>query len=187
MPRYNRKVLLNDLAYCIRQSPGCRLYSEVDAVSRQQTARSSGTLPLIASARKLLDLLLKLLLLFTIVPVVELALLIEAGQYLGVLPTVLVVLGTGFAGAVLARTQGLRALRRLQQAVADGRFPGEEIFDGVLILSGGLLLLTPGFFTDVIGLLALIPGSRALVKAAVENAVRRRLQTGAVHERWEPR
>ena len=132
-------------------------------------------------------MLVKLLLLFTIVPVVELALLIEVGQYLGVVPTIAVVLSTGFVGAILARSQGLRALRRLQEALASARFPGDEIFDGVLILSGGLLLLTPGFFTDLIGLSALIPGSRSLLKALLKTAARRRLQSGAIHAHWENR
>lgn len=130
-------------------------------------------------------LLVKLLLLFTVVPVIELALLIEAGQHLGVVPTVLAVLGTGFAGALLARNQGYLAIRRLQQALSVGRFPGEEIVDGVLILSGGLLLLTPGFLTDFVGLATLLPGSRAVVKALVKKAVRQRLKTGVVRARWE--
>ena len=130
-------------------------------------------------------MLVKLLLLFTIVPVIELALLIEVGQHLGVVPTVLAVLGTGFAGALLARNQGSLVARRLQQALSAGRFPGEEIVDGVLILSGGLLLLTPGFLTDFVGLAALLPGSRAAVKALVKRAVRHRLQTGVVRARWE--
>ena len=130
-------------------------------------------------------MLVKFLLLFTIGPVIELALLIEAGQYLGVLPTVMAVLGTGFVGALLARNQGYMAVRRLQQALSAGRFPGEEIVDGVLILSGGLLLLTPGFFTDFVGLATLLPGSRAVVKALAKRAVGRRLRTGAVRARWE--
>ena len=72
---------------------------------------------------------LRLFLLFALVPVVELALLIEAGQYLGVLPTVSLVVGTGAAGAALARSQGLQVLERLKQALANAAFPGEEIFD----------------------------------------------------------
>ena len=94
-------------------------------------------------------------------------------------------LGTGFVGALLARNQGYLAVRRLQQALSAGRFPGEEIVDGVLILSGSLLLLTPGFFTDFVGLATLLPGSRAVVKALAKRAVGRRLRTGVVRARWE--
>ena len=121
---------------------------------------------------------LRLLLLFTLVPVIELALLIEVGQYLGVLPTVALVIGTGMAGAALARWQGLLAFRRLQEALRQGAFPGEEIFNGVLILGGGLLLLTPGLVTDLIGFAALLPGGRNLIKAYLKKAVGQRLQSG---------
>lgn len=119
---------------------------------------------------------LRLLLLFTLLPVVELALLIEVGQHLGVLPTVILVVGTGAAGAALARSQGIRAFRRLREAVGAGSFPGDELFNGVLILAGGLLLLTPGLLTDLVGFAALIPGSRNLLKAYLKKTVRRRLR-----------
>ena len=141
------------------------------------------------------DMLLRLFLLFTLIPVIELSLLVEVGSRIGVSLTVAIVLLTGFAGAALARSQGLRALLRLQEAVREARFPGDEIFDGVLILAGGLLLLTPGFLTDLLGLCALVPGTRHLLKAAVKRQVRGRItvlgrrdggaderRTGAVHD-----
>ena len=127
---------------------------------------------------------LRLLLLFTLMPVIELALLIQVGQYLGVLPTVVLVIGTGAAGAALARSQGIQAFRRLQQALGAGTFPGDELFDAVLILAGGLLLLTPGLITDLVGLAALVPGTRHLVKTYLKRAVRRRLSSDAVHVRY---
>ena len=120
-------------------------------------------------------MLVKLLLLFTVVPVVELALLIQAGDSFGVLPTVGIVLATGLSGAWLARSQGVLALRRLQRELATAAFPAEEIFDGFIILVGGILLLTPGFMTDIIGLAALVPGSRYLIKLFLKREVRRRL------------
>jgi UPF0716 protein FxsA len=129
-------------------------------------------------------MLIKLFLLFAVIPVIELALLVEIGGRIGVAPTIAVVLTTGAAGAWLARTQGLLALQRLQQALGAAQFPGEEIFDGVLILAGGLLLLTPGFLTDVVGFLALVPGTRHLLTSLVKSQVRRRIKTpgsGAVH------
>ncbi len=123
---------------------------------------------------------LRLLLLFILTPVVELALLIEVGRLLGAAPTVALVVATGAAGAWLARSQGVRAFSRLRQTVASGTFPGEELFDAALILSGGLLLLTPGMLTDLIGLTALVPGTRRVVKGYLKRAVSRRLRPGAV-------
>lgn len=114
-------------------------------------------------------------------PVVELTVLIQVGQYLGVPLTVALVLGTGAAGAILARSQGMQALARLRQAVSAGSFPGDEIFTGVLILAGGLLLLTPGFVTDTVGFAALIPGTRGPIKTWLKNQVGRRLRPGEVH------
>ncbi|MFH1569543.1 MAG: FxsA family protein [Gemmatimonadota bacterium] len=125
-------------------------------------------------------MLLRLFLVFALLPVAELAVLMQASRTLGLLPTVALVLGTGAAGALLARSQGLRALRRLQEAVARGSFPGREIFDGILILAGGLLLLTPGFITDLLGFAALVPGTRHLIRLGLERAVRRRLGTAEV-------
>ena len=124
-------------------------------------------------------MLLRLFLLFTLLPVVDLALLVAVGSRIGVVTTVAIVLATGAAGAWLARAQGLRALRRLQEAIAAGQFPGDEILDGVLILAGGLLLLTPGFLTDLMGLCALVPGTRHILKAALKSQVRRRVRSGA--------
>ncbi|MDA0334041.1 MAG: FxsA family protein [bacterium] len=129
-------------------------------------------------------MLLRLFLLFTLIPVVELALLVEAGSRIGVAPTIAIVLLTGALGAWLARAQGLQALRRLQDALRAAQFPGEEIFDGVIILAGGLLLLTPGFLTDILGFFALIPGTRHLLKTLVKRQVQGRMpdkRGGAVH------
>jgi len=128
---------------------------------------------------------LRLLFLFTLVPVVELALLIEVGSYFGVLPTVVLVVGTGAAGAALARWQGMQALGRLQGALRQGTFPGEEIFNGVLILAGGLLLLTPGLVTDLIGFAALVPGSRNLIKAYLKRVVGQRMKTGDMYANYK--
>ncbi len=125
-------------------------------------------------------MLFRLFLLFALLPVIELALLVQIGSRIGVTPTVAIVLATGAAGAFLARAQGTRALRRLQEALRSGSFPGDEIFDGVLILGGGLLLLTPGLLTDAVGFAALIPGTRRLLKGFLERQVRRRLRPGEV-------
>ncbi|MFP3940615.1 MAG: FxsA family protein [Thermoanaerobaculia bacterium] len=103
---------------------------------------------------------LRLLLLFTTVPLVELALLLWIGRHIGVLPTVLLIFLTGALGAALARYQGLAAWQRLQDALAAGRLPGRELVEGFLILLAGAVLLTPGVLTDAAGFLLLVPPAR---------------------------
>ena len=105
-----------------------------------------------------------LILLFTLVPVVELALLIRLGQHIRVSYTLAVVILTGIAGAYLARSQGLAILRRIQEDINKGIMPADKIFDGMLILGGGILLLTPGLVTDLIGFMALAPFTRRLIR-----------------------
>ena len=127
---------------------------------------------------------LRLFLIFTVTPVLELALLIQVGQLLGIIPTIVAVLTTGAAGAALARNQGLTALRRLQRSVAEATFPGDEIFDGFLILMGGLLLLTPGFLTDLVGFAALLPGTRSILKVVIKREVRLRFNSRTKNVRY---
>ena len=117
---------------------------------------------------------LRLLLLFTIVPLVELFLLVKLGTVVGVGPTVALVIFTGVLGAWLARQQGLGVLRRLSEDLAVGRLPAEALIDGLLILIAGAVLLTPGLLTDALGFFLLVPQSRAVVhKAAVAKFGRR--------------
>ena len=122
----------------------------------------------------------RLLLLFTLVPVVELAVLIEIGQHLGMLPTVAMVLATGALGAALARREGIQAFHRLRDSIGQGSFPGEAILDGVLILGGGLLLLTPGILTDLLGFAALVPTTRYFIKYYLKTAIERRIRSGSI-------
>lgn len=103
-----------------------------------------------------------LLALFIAVPVLELYLLILIGSTIGALPTVLLVLGTAVAGVVLLRRQGLATLGRLQAAIQRGQAPAGELVEGALLLLGGACLLTPGFVTDALGILCLIPLTRRL-------------------------
>lgn len=128
---------------------------------------------------------LRLLILFTLVPVIELALLIELGESIGVLPTVGLVLTTGALGAMLARSQGSLAWYRLRTSLSQGTFPGEELLNGVLILAGGLLLLTPGMLTDLIGFAALIPGSRHIIKAYIKRRIRQHTISNEVEAKYE--
>jgi UPF0716 protein FxsA len=101
-----------------------------------------------------------LLLLFLLVPLVEIYLLIKIGGVIGAFPTVVLVVLTAVIGAALARHQGLATLRRLQTTMARGEAPAIEMFEGVLLLVGALLLLTPGFLTDMLGFACLIPPTR---------------------------
>ena len=130
-------------------------------------------------------MLWRLFLLFILVPLVELALLIRLGSYLGVTPTIALILITGTAGAFLARRQGLQAWQRLRRELAAGRFPAEEILDGAFVLGGGLLLLTPGLITDLVGFAALIPRTRALIKSRLQRRVHRVLHADAVQADFE--
>lgn len=101
-----------------------------------------------------------LLLLFLLVPLAEIYFLIVVGGWIGALPTVLLVVATAVAGASLARHQGFATLQRLQATIARGEAPALEMLEGVLLLIGALLLLTPGFFTDLAGFVCLVPPTR---------------------------
>lgn len=105
----------------------------------------------------------KMLLLFTMVPLLELALLIQIGQWIGVIPTVLLVFVTGVVGATLARSQGLMVIRDFQVTVKRAQVPAIGMIEGLLIVIGGALLLTPGLITDIVGFSFIIPSSRRLV------------------------
>jgi UPF0716 protein FxsA len=109
----------------------------------------------------------KLALLFTVVPTLELALLITIGAWLGVLPTTLIVILTGFTGAWLAKREGLGVLRKLRADLERGLPPAGRIVEGVLVLAGGLLLVTPGVMTDVVGFSLIIPVTRRLIAPVV--------------------
>ena len=99
-------------------------------------------------------------LLFLLVPLVEIYFLIKVGGWIGAFSTVVLVVLTALLGAALARHQGLATLQRLQQTIGHGETPALEMIEGVLLLVGALLLLTPGFFTDLAGFACLIPPSR---------------------------
>lgn len=116
-----------------------------------------------------------LLLLFAVLPAVEIALLIQVFKGFGVLPTLALVLLTATVGAALARHEGLRTMRRMQEQLARGQMPAEELIDGFLILFAGAVLLTPGFVTDLWGLLILFPPTRAFFKRTVKQRLERQV------------
>ena len=122
----------------------------------------------------------KLALLFVIVPVIELVLLIRMGQLVGFWPTVAFVIVTGWAGAALARMEGMRALARFQQELATGRIPGQAILDGASVLVGGAFLLAPGVLTDVTGLALLFPPTRRVIQRWVRRRLEKAIMSGSI-------
>jgi UPF0716 protein FxsA len=121
-------------------------------------------------------MVLILVLAFIVVPLAELAVIIAVGNLLGLLPTLVLLLAISIAGAWLAKREGLAAWRRFQLAVAEGRVPTVEVADGAMVLLAGALLLTPGFLTDVVGVLLLLPPTRAAVRRLVPRLAARRLR-----------
>ncbi|MEM1177113.1 MAG: FxsA family protein [Acidobacteriota bacterium] len=118
----------------------------------------------------------RLLLLFTLLPLVELWLLLKVGSRLGVPATVALVLTTGILGAWLARRQGLDTWKRLQTETAAGRLPTDAMVDGLLILIAGTVLLTPGLLTDIAGFFLLTPDGRALIRRSAVDAMASRVR-----------
>jgi len=123
-------------------------------------------------------LLLRLFLLFAIVPVIEVWLIIKVGRVIGPLPTVAILLAISLAGAWLARSQGFRLIAAIRDELAAGRLPAAHILDGAFVLAGGILLLTPGFFTDLVGLALLFPPSRRFLKLWLGIWLENRLRRG---------
>ena len=110
----------------------------------------------------------RLLLLFILVPLIELALLVYVGRFVGLWPTIALVVVTGFIGATLARQQGFRVWAKIQTEMQAGRMPASDLVDGLLILIGGIVLLTPGLLTDVFGFTLMVPAVRNVVKGKLE-------------------
>lgn len=122
-----------------------------------------------------------LALLFVLVPILELVILIRLGQFVGLWPTVAIVLLTGAVGAVLARLEGMRVLLQFQREVAAGRLPGQAMLDGISVMLGGVLLLTPGFLTDIAGLSLLFPPTRRWIQRFVRKRLERGIAEGSIH------
>jgi UPF0716 protein FxsA len=108
-----------------------------------------------------------LLALFIVVPLAELYVLIQVGQAIGALPTIALLLADSVLGTLLLRSQGRQTWRRFNEALAAGRPPAKEVLDGALVIFGGAFLITPGFLTDIIGLILLLPPTRAILRRAL--------------------
>jgi UPF0716 protein FxsA len=122
--------------------------------------------------------LLALIALFIVLPLVELYVILKVGDAIGVVPTILLLAADSVLGSVLLRSQGRSVWRRFNAALAEGKMPHREVMDGVLVIFGGAFLITPGFVTDVIGLLLLLPPTRALIRSQVVRRLGRRVTVG---------
>lgn len=116
-----------------------------------------------------------LFLAFLVVPFLELFMILRVGQAIGALNTIGLLILVSATGAWLVKREGLAVLRRAQDRIRAGGVPAKELIDGVLILFAGALLLTPGFLTDVVGVLLLLPPVRAGLRASTTNQLRRRV------------
>lgn len=125
-------------------------------------------------------MLARLALLFVVVPLLELVLLVQLGRWVGLWPTLALVLTTGIVGASLARAQGLRTLAAFQAELAAGRIPGGPLLDGLAVLVGGAFLLTPGLLTDLAGFSLLIPVTRGWIRKRVARSLKRMQAEGAL-------
>ncbi len=117
----------------------------------------------------------RLLLLFTIVPFVELIVLIEVGKRIGTMSTLAIIILTGVLGASLARVQGFLVFARIRDDLNMGKLPANSLLDGLLILIGAIVLLTPGFITDILGFLLLFPATRVLLRDPLQQYFRRKI------------
>ena len=115
-----------------------------------------------------------LIALFIALPIAEIYVIVKVGEAIGILPTLALLIADAVLGWLLLRQQGRAAWRRFNAAIAEGRFPGREVADGLMITVGGTLLLTPGFITDVFGFLLLLPPTRAVIRAGMYRYLRRR-------------
>lgn len=115
---------------------------------------------------------------FIAVPILELAVIVEVGSYIGTGPTIVLLVADSVAGAWLVKREGRRAWDAVHTALSRGNWPGDEVVQGALVLAGGALLLTPGFVTDVVGLLAVLPPTRALAS----RTLRSRFTPTSVHD-----
>lgn len=128
----------------------------------------------------------RLFILFTLVPLLELYLLIKVGSHLGAEATIFLIVLTGGVGALMARMQGFQVIVQIRERLREGVLPADELLAGGLIVVGGLLLVTPGLLTDAVGLALLLPFVRSRVVVWIKDFMRRKIQDGRVQiVTWE--
>jgi UPF0716 protein FxsA len=127
-----------------------------------------------------------LLVLFIAVPLAELYVILQVGEAIGAVWTILLLAADSVLGSLLLRAQGRTVWRRFNAALGEGRMPHREVIDGVLVVFGGAFLITPGFLTDIVGLLLLIPPTRALIRRVVVSRLGKRVAVGVVGAQGRP-
>jgi UPF0716 protein FxsA len=125
-------------------------------------------------------LFLRLFLLFTLVPAVELYLIIKVGSVIGALNTIFIIIFTGILGAYYAREQGFKVVSNIQAKMQQGTVPGDDLVNGAMLLVGGALLITPGFITDFLGFSLIFPPTREAMKVGVKKYMEKRVREGDV-------
>jgi UPF0716 protein FxsA len=122
--------------------------------------------------------LLALIVVFIVLPLAELYVILKVGDAIGAVWTILLLAADSLIGALLLRSQGRSVWRRFNTALAEGKMPHREVMDGILVIFGSAFLITPGFITDVIGLLLLLPPTRSLIRSQVVRRLGRRVAIG---------
>jgi UPF0716 protein FxsA len=122
----------------------------------------------------------RLFLLFTLVPALELYLLLKVGTVIGAFNTLLLIILTGVVGAFYARQQGFRVINNIQWKLEQGELPGDDLINGAMLLVGGALLVTPGFVTDFVGFSLIFPPTREAIKISVRRYLERKIREGEV-------
>ncbi len=133
-------------------------------------------------------MLFKLILLFTVTPVVELFLLLHLAKVTSVWTTIGIVLFTGILGAYLSKNQGRLIISKIRMEVNEGRMPGEQLINGLCVLIGGALLLTPGIITDILGFSLVIPGTREILKSVIKAHLNKMVDNNSIeihYKKWE--
>ena len=123
---------------------------------------------------------LRLFLLFTVVPAIELYLIIKVGSVIGALNTIFIIIFTGILGAYYAREQGFRVVSNIQLKMNQGTVPGDDLVNGAMLLVGGAFLITPGFITDFAGFSLIFPPTREAIKVGVKRYLEKRVRQGEV-------
>ncbi|MGK0367371.1 MAG: UPF0716 protein FxsA [Thermoproteota archaeon] len=121
-----------------------------------------------------------LLVLFTVIPALEFYILFSAGDYIGGLNTIFIIIATGIIGASLAKSQGLVIIQKIQHSLSQGSLPTDQIVHGLMVFAGGILLLTPGFLTDIFGLSMVIPGSRHILAVFMKSIFEKAIESGNI-------
>ena len=130
---------------------------------------------------------IRLFLLFTLIPAIELYLIIRVGSIIGAANTILFIIGTGMLGAYYARQQGLAVMTSIQTRMNQGQLPGDDLVNGAMLLVGGAFLITPGFLTDFAGFSLIFPPTREAIKVVVKGWIEKKTREGEIIVTQDPR